>query len=85
MLPVQSRQQLGLTLDRTFKPTPNTRLQATFQETKKFAESLRRFDKQIHLHMKSIKGTPLGALVMLPCVLRCPPSRSCHQQLRWCM
>jgi hypothetical protein len=54
---LQIRQNYGVTVDRGFRPTSNARLQATFAEAKKFADALKKFDKQCTAHLKGVKGT----------------------------
>lgn len=56
---VQVRQNYGVTIDKGFKATSNARLAATFQETKRFADALRKFDKQCSGHLQSVKGARL--------------------------
>lgn len=53
---LQVRQHYGVTIDRGFKPTSNARLAATFSETKKFADALRIYDKQVSAQLQAIKG-----------------------------
>ena len=53
---LQVRQNYGVTIDRAFKPTSNARLAATFGETKRFADALRKFDKQCSAHLQGVKG-----------------------------
>jgi hypothetical protein len=53
---LQVRQNYGVTVDRAFKPTSNARLAATFGETKRFADALRKFDKQCSAHLQGVKG-----------------------------
>ena len=53
---MQVKQVYGVTLDRGFKPTSNARLAATFNETKKFADALRKYDKQVSAQLQAIKG-----------------------------
>jgi hypothetical protein len=59
---MQVRQNYGVTIDRGFKPTSNARLSATFAETKRFADALRKFDKQCSAHLREVKGNPTSVL-----------------------
>lgn len=47
------RQNCGVT--KGLKPTSNSRLQATFTETKKFADALKHYDKKCTAHLKAVK------------------------------
>lgn len=51
---MQIRQNCGVT--KGLKPTSNSRLQATFAETKKFADALKHYDKKCTAHLKAVKG-----------------------------
>jgi hypothetical protein len=69
---MQVRQNYGVTIDRGFKPTSNARLAATFAETKRFADALRKFDKQCSAHLKEVKGKlsahQVACIVSLACL-----------------
>jgi hypothetical protein len=53
---MQFRQHYKITIDRGFRPTSNARLESTFAETKRFADSLKKFDKYCTAHIKGVKG-----------------------------
>ena len=63
---LQVRQNYGVTIDRAFKPTSNARLAATFGETKRFADALRKFDKQCSAHLQGVKGVASSPPLTLP-------------------
>jgi hypothetical protein len=52
----------GVGVDRAFMVTSNRRVQTTYVDTKRFADALRKYDKQIKAHLKSMKGA-------LPCAV----------------
>jgi len=70
----QARQSLPLG-NKHFTPTSNSRVQSTFIETRKFAEALKKYDKQTAQHVKNIAGARLRPRKRPapPPMATCPP------------